>query len=75
LHLDVEPTLLAIAQRNGPGFLPGTLIYFDKPTADTHRGRMAGVTGAGPGRSRPGRHGLMQEDLEAAIAGMGNDSG
>jgi hypothetical protein len=33
-HLDVEPALLAIAQCNGPSFLPVTLTYFDKPIVD-----------------------------------------
>jgi hypothetical protein len=36
-RFDVEPTLLAIAQRNGPGFLLGSLMYFDKPIGDTDR--------------------------------------
>jgi len=42
-HLDVEPTLLAIAQRNGHAWQSGSLVYFDKPIADTHRRRRAGV--------------------------------
>jgi hypothetical protein len=69
-HLDVEPTPLAITQRNGPDFLPGSLVYFDKPIADTHRGRMAGVPAAGgplAWRCHPRQH-LTPEEIRAEIA-------
>jgi len=63
-HLDVEPTLLAIAQRNGAGFLPGTLTYFDKPIGETHRARLAGLTSpAAPATRRLGR--LTSEEIRA----------
>jgi len=42
----VEPTLVNLAQRNGDGFLPSTLTYFDKPIAGTHKARLAGVPDA-----------------------------
>ena len=83
-HLDVEPTLLAIAQRNGHAWQSGSLVYFDKPIADTHRRRLAGV--AIPSRSSAAsiaRRRLTPEEIDAAIAqGMAeweaekrNDSG
>jgi len=51
-HLDVEPTLLAIAQRNGPTFLPATLLYFDEPIADTHRARIDAAIARGTGQDK-----------------------
>jgi len=78
-HLDVEPMLREIAERNGPGWMPNGLIYFDKPIAARHMGRMAGVPRAVPER-RPIRCRLTEAEIDAAIArGMArlerNDSG
>ena len=42
--LDIEPTLREIAERNGPGWMPGGggLTYFDQPSARRHHARLAG---------------------------------
>jgi hypothetical protein len=41
-HMDVEPALMDIAQRNGPEWLPRTLVYFDDPIKDMQRARLEG---------------------------------
>jgi len=42
--LDVEPTLREIAESQVPGWMPGGLLYFDKPIARRYHARIAGLT-------------------------------
>jgi hypothetical protein len=59
--LDVEPTLREIAESQGLGWMPGGLIYFDKPIARRYHARVAGIT---PQPRRAGRH-RTEEDARA----------
>jgi hypothetical protein len=63
-HMDVEPTLMGMAQQNGPGWMPGSLVYFDNPIRDAHRARLEG-------RSRPGKRveePMTDEEFDKLIA-------
>ena len=55
-HMDVEPTLMGIAQRNGPGWLPRKLDYFDEPIRERYKARLGG-TSVGSWRGHPRERG------------------
>ena len=40
--LDVEPTLREITESQGPGWMPGGLLYFDKPIGRRYHARISG---------------------------------
>jgi hypothetical protein len=41
-HLNVKPTLCEIAESQGAGWMPGKLLYFDKPIARRYHARALG---------------------------------
>jgi uncharacterized protein YdaU (DUF1376 family) len=66
-HMDIEPTLMAIAEQNGPGWLPRKLDYFDEPIREAFQARVQGR----PGRRRSGEKRLQDytdEDMDRLLA-------
>jgi hypothetical protein len=65
-HLDVEPTMREIAERNGRAWQSGSLVFFDKPIANTHRARLAGIA------PQPRRIGASHAAGDRRPGGSGN---
>ena len=64
--LDVEPTLREVAESQGPGWLPTTLLYFDKPIARHYHARVSGHIPT-PRRSKY----RTEEEIRSIIARAG----
>ena len=41
-HLNVKPMLREVAESQGAGWMPGKLLYFDKPIARRYHARISG---------------------------------
>jgi hypothetical protein len=61
-HMDIEPTLMAIAERKDREWLPRKLDYFDEPIREAHQARVQGR----PGRRRSGERAVKDRGLRCA---------
>jgi hypothetical protein len=65
-HLDVEPTLREIAEQQGRGWMPGGLIYLDKPIARRYHARVSGHLQP----RRAARERLTAEAIDRVVAAL-----